>query len=185
MTTAAHQAPFQWLQALEQKFRAYGAGLPQQGEVEQSLWQGIGFRLQDTLMVSPLPEIKEVLYYPKILAKVPGAKPWVLGIANHQGILIPVVDLNACLEGSPLKRDGRSRLLIIEQAGVTSGLLVSEVLGIKYFPEEFRQTLDPQAEEQNKYSGFVKEQFELNEQFWMVFDMHKLSESRLFLDAAS
>jgi len=184
MTIAAHQAPFQWLQALEEQIRTYGTGLPQQNSVEQTLWQGIGFRLQDEWMVSPLSEIKEVLYYPKILAKVPGAKHWVLGIANHQGILIPVIDLSACIGGQPIKRDGRSRLLIISQTGITAGLLVSEVLGIKYFPDNLKNTLTAKPKDEN-YREFVQEYFELNKQLWLMFDMRKLSESRLFLNAAA
>jgi twitching motility protein PilI len=184
MTTSAHQAPFQWLQALEQQVRGYGAGLPQQNEVEQRLWQGVAFRLHDELMISPLPEIKEILYYPKTLAKVPGSKPWVLGIANHQGILIPVIDLSACLGGKDIKKDGRSRLLVIALSGITAGLLVNEVLGIKYFPEELKNKLTTQLKEKN-YQTFIQECFEINQQLWSIFDMRKLSESRLFLNAAS
>ena len=184
MTIAAHQAPFQWLQALEEKIKAYDIGLPQQNTVEQVPWQGIGFRLHNEWMVSPLPEIKEVLYYPKILAKVPGAKHWVLGIANHKGVLIPVIDLSACVGGKPIKRNGCSRLLIISQAGITAGLLVSEVLGIKYFPNNLKNTLTAKPEDKD-YREFVQEYFELNKRLWLVFDMHKLSESRLFLNAAA
>ena len=61
-------------------------------ESAQPEWQGIGFQLGGTRLVSPMGEVNEILKVPKITA-LPGVKSWLLGIANVRGRLMPIVDL--------------------------------------------------------------------------------------------
>jgi len=179
----AHEAPFQWLQALEQAAKENAKGLPRQ-EVVQTFWRGIAFRLGQAYLVAPLAEIREVIYCPKALAKVPGAKSWVNGIANIRGQLLPVVDLQACLGGQPIQLKKRNRMLIINQSGVSAGVLVDEVLGIKHFPEDSYHKDVPPGQEEQWLSQFIRGRFSEGADNWTVFDMLALSKSRLFLDAA-
>lgn len=178
----AQENPFQWLQALEQAARTQAKGLPRQEKI-QKIWHGIAFRVGNNKLVSPLTEIREVLHCPKVLAKVPGAKSWVRGIANIRGLLMPVIDLQACLGGSPIILESKSRLLIINQAGLSSSILVDEVMGIKHFLESTREKEVPENVElwcaPFARGGFVQEG-----ENWAVFDMFALSNSRVFLDAA-
>lgn len=180
---AAHEAPFQWLQTLEKNVKQHAKGLPRQ-EVVQKIWRGIAFRVGETRLISALNEIQEVLVCPTILAKVPGAKPWIRGIANVRGQLRPVVDLQACLGGNLSLIEGQTRLIIINQTGVSSGIIVDEVLGIKHFPEEQRNALDDSIKLPNMTSQFACDIFQADEHTWVVFDLMALSKSRLFLDAA-
>lgn len=178
---AAYEEPFTWLQELERLARERAKGLPRQEKVQQ-IWRGIAFSLGKIKLVSPLTEIREILYCPKVLAKVPGAKPWVKGIANIRGQLRPVLDLQACLGGKLTPLDPRTRLLIIDQAGVASGILVDEVLGIKHFQENER---NKNAVYQGEwFAPFARGSFIQEGESWIVFDMHALSKSRSFLDAS-
>jgi len=68
-------------------------------------------------------EIREILPYIGRLAKVPGAKSWVKGLANIRGILLPVIDLSGCLDGKPISIERHTRMLIINQAGISAGFL--------------------------------------------------------------
>lgn len=173
--------PFQWLQDIERRAKKLGRGLPRQEKVQQ-IWRGIAFRVAENALVTPIHEIREVLIFPSPLAKVPGAKLWVKGLANIRGLLLPVIDLRACLEGTSINLAKRTRILIINQAGITAGLVVDEVLGIKHFPEQLRD-LDTPCK-QAWLTPFARGLFAYEGTAWTVFDMHALAESETFLKAA-
>jgi twitching motility protein PilI len=179
MTT---QTPYQWLQDLERRAKQKSKGLPRPEKIQQ-IWRGIAYRLGETLLVSTINEIREVLYYPSPLAKVPGAKTWVKGLANVRGLLLPVMDLQACLEGTPITIDRPTRVLIINQAGITAGLVVDEVLGIKHFPEQLRDLETPC--QPVWVTAFARGLFSYEGSTWTVFDMRALAESDIFLKAAA
>ncbi len=181
MANTLAQSPYKWLQDLERRALLRAKGLPRYEKVEQ-IWRGIAFVLEETYLVTPLNEIREIIHYPGRLAKVPGAKSWVKGLANIRGLLLPVIDLKACLEGNPISINGRSRILIINQAGIDAGLLVDDVLGIKIFHEHHRD-LDTPCKEA-AYAPFARGLFTSDEFTWTVFDMPALAESDLFLNAA-
>lgn len=176
--------PFAWLQALDALAKQRARGLPRQ-EKSQKMWRGIAFYMDNNKLVAPITEIREVLVTPKTLAKVPGSKPWIKGIANVRGLLLPVVDLQACLGFTPLTLDNRSRMMILNQPGVSAGVLVEEVMGIKHFPEENR--LAQAKDVPSWYASFIRGAFLCAEadDTWAIFDMDALNQSRVFLDAAT
>jgi twitching motility protein PilI len=173
--------PFEWLQTVEALAKQKAVGLPSQKKIKR-YWRGIAFRVGETFFITPLDEVREVLHYPKIMAKVPGAKPWVQGIANIRGLLLPVIDLRACLDHTPTAISKQSRLLITNQSDISSGILVDEVLGIKDFLENHRN-LD-QRFGQAWFASFARGAFVEKNHHWVVFDMQALTKNRLFLDAA-
>src|SRR5581483_4275050 len=81
--------PFELLYALENRLRA--ARLDIAAGQTQS-WTGLGFRLGEHWLVAPREDVREVITLPKV-TRVPGAKPWLLGVANVRGNLLPVTDL--------------------------------------------------------------------------------------------
>src|SRR5690606_29439903 len=126
-TEHSNSAPFAILAALERQSHQRGAALPVEEE-GQPRWRGIGFRLDGQRFVAALEEVAEVLVCPR-LSPVPRTKAWVRGIANLRGSLLPVMDLGGFLGHAPTQLTRHSRILVIHQAGVHSGLLVDEVLG--------------------------------------------------------
>jgi len=175
--------PFIWLQNLEIMAQKKAKGIPRQEKI-QKMWRGIAFRLDEAKLIAPIKEIREILITPTHLARVPGAKPWIKGIANVRGLLLPVVDLQACLGHRPLVLDNKCRMMILNQPGVSSGVLVTEVLGIKHFPLENQLERTPFS--QPWYDHFVRGGFRGEQgDEWTIFDMDALSQSRQFLDAAS
>lgn len=181
MANTLAPSPFQWLQDLERHARQRAKGLPRHEKVEQ-IWRGIAFRLDETYLVTSLSEIREVIPYISQVAKVPGAKSWIKGLANIRGLLLPVIDLTACLEGKPITIESSTRMLIINQAGFSAGLLVDEVLGIKHFPEHLRDIDTPC--QVAWIAPFARGMFVYENISWIVFDMRVLTESDLFLNAA-
>jgi len=176
-------SPFQWLCDLDRRARQRAKGLPRREKI-QKIWRGIAFRLKDVLLVTSLDDINQVTNYKTDvteIARVPGAKAWIKGLANVRGVLLPVIDLQACLGASPIAIKNKTRLLSISQSGISAGLLVDEVLGIKYFPEDIR---DDAPCKQKWIAPFAKGSFTFEGSTWIVFDMDTLVKSDVFLKAA-
>ncbi|OYV76014.1 MAG: hypothetical protein B7Z66_10450 [Chromatiales bacterium 21-64-14] len=172
--------PFALLVDIERRSRANAAGLPRQTEVK-GVWVGIGFRLGAIHLLAPLGEVSEILTYPD-LARVPMAKPWVRGIANVRGNLLPIMDLQGYL-GGPLMPLGRSsRVLVVQYQGVFAGLLVDEVLGLKHFLKEEQSSALPEVEAALR--PYLSYAFRKEEEHWVVFSMYSLAETPQFLQVA-
>ncbi len=147
-----------------------------------NVWRGIGFAVGDRRLVTSMADISEVMHCPK-LARVPGAKEWLMGIANLRGTLLPVVNLHCFLRGQPVALNRDSRILVIEQNEILSGLAVEEVFGVKHFLEEQR-LLDATASE-NWLSPYVVGSFRVASETWEVFDVHTLIAAPAFMQVAA
>jgi twitching motility protein PilI len=184
MTKETTKTPIQILQDIEQRSRSNARGLPKQEEVLDE-WSGIGFRIGNQHLVVPLGEVLEILTYPR-LSKVPGAKSWVLGIANIRGNLLPVMDLSGFLGEQLTKLNKRSRVLVINNVvnnkDSYSGLLVDEVLGLRHFYEEEQTTQLPMSD--MSVLPYVDRAYKKGDKHWIVFSMHKLTQSDLFMQIA-
>lgn len=172
--------PVAILAEIEQRARANAPGLPQQEDIREQ-WSGIGFRLGEQWMLAPLDEVTELLTLPS-LTRVPGAKAWVLGIANVRGNLLPIMDLNGYLFGRRTVVGKRSRVLVINHRGVFAGLLVDDVTGLRHFEADSRLTERPDSDLETQ--PYLERGFELDGRAWPVFSMRKLAESPLFMQVA-
>lgn len=181
MSVATELQPFAVLREIESRSRENAFGLPQQVEVRKP-WSGIGFRIGEQRLVAGLGEIGEILIYPE-LTKVPGAQPWVKGIANVRGSLIPILDLKGFICGKNTELTRRSRVLIIERNENAAGLLVDEAMGMRYFFEE-EQTDDLPAGE-DLLHAFLKGAYRKNDIHWGIFDVGNLVEHPKFYEVAA
>lgn len=177
---AQSQTAFQLLLDIDQRCRSLAAGLPLQ-ETRQQGWSGIGFRMGERYYVAPMGEVDEILHEPRCAA-LPGVKPWVKGIANLRGRLLPIMDLYAFFghELSPLRK--QRRVLVIDHQDVFAGLLVDEVLGMQHFSERSLMPESPDDSEPN-IAPYIQGRF-LREQAWRVFSPRVLVQSPGFMDVA-
>jgi twitching motility protein PilI len=131
------------LAGLDARYRALGARLPDAAP-PVPVWAGVLFRVRDQSFLVPLEQIAEVLELPGDMTAVAGTKPWVLGVANNRGTLLPIFDLAALtLGGVPARRDS-DRVLVVRQDELPCGLVVSEAIGIRHF-ETTRRIGEPPA----------------------------------------
>ena len=140
---ALAERPFELLLELERRARAAIAareGAP----AEADEWVGIGFRLGAERFVTSRGDVREVLPIPEHVTRVPGAKPWLRGIANLRGQLLTVVDLKSFLGTGGAASDRQARILIVASREVPTGLIVDEVVGFRRFgSDDYRD--DPPA----------------------------------------
>lgn len=150
-------------------------------ETRLQSWSGIGFRIAEQWFVAPMQEVAEVLQEPR-LSRIPGVKPWVLGVANLRGRLLPVMDLCGYfgLAQSGLRK--QRRVLVLDHQEVFAGLLVDEVAGLQHFP---LRSLDLSVPSPLLAGAgpFVQGHFQ-RERCWGIFSPFALSQATGFLDVA-
>ena len=155
-------------------------GLPQRLDIKEA-WSGIGFRIGDFNLVAPLNQVTEILHYPK-LTIVPGTKPWVKGVADIRGTLLPVMDLNGYLGKKGSAIGTRTRILVIRYEDITVGLVVDEVLGLKHFSDEEKVTAVTKFDESLR--NYVKGAFRQKNIETLIFNMQALANHPNFFQVA-
>ena len=168
------------LKAIESRCCGVSSGLPHKQETG-SEWSGIAFRVANTRLVVPLGEVLEILEFPE-LTLVPMTRPWVRGMANIRGSLLPVIDLNGYLSGAETKSTNRTRVLVIDYNDVFTGLVVDEVLGIKHFMND--EFVSNEAIVDEVLGPYTQTGFQSGEQYWGLFSLHALAEMPQFLQVA-
>lgn len=175
------QHPILLLREIEQRSKAHAFTLPQQTQIETT-WDGVGFRIGEQVLTAPLDQVKEILTSAR-WTRVPGAKPWVKGVANVRGMLLPIMDLNGFLTGASSVFGRRSRILVIRNDGVDVGLIVDEVLGLQHFPADSAEVAPkPPAD---YLAPYLNGAFVHQGNRWPVFEMHRLLESPEFKQVAA
>lgn len=182
MAAVAETNPlFDILRDIEVRSRQRALGIPSQVVVRES-WSGIGFRVGDIRLVAEFGEISELLPYPS-LTRVPSALPWVMGLANIRGTLMPILDLGNYVDGNKTDIHRRSRVLVVSQDNVAAGLLVDEVFGLRHFYEEDQTEMFPQISQQ--LMGYLNGAYHQNGVYWGIFSMPQLCQDPVFREVAA
>jgi len=173
--------PFKLLMEMERRSRAAIAG--HAAEAVEQEWVGIGIRLSGERFVIDRQQTREVLTYPADITRVPGSKPWVAGLANVRGQLLPIYDLKAFLGGGVSVPDRATRVLVANHREVPAGLVVDEVLGFRRFEKrEHTAEWSPTILRCDRYlAGAYRHAGEV----WPVFDLNALLEHAQFQNVAA
>lgn len=181
LATLADQ-PFELLQELERRSRAAAAGQGSAGSLLEE-WVGIGFRVDDEHFVASRHQVREVLMMPETITRVPGAKRWMLGIANLRGHLLPLIDLKMLLGGGRTDIRRNTRVISVNHREIPAGLVVDEVLGFRRFVETER--VQDWAPTVLRCDSYLSSAYVRGADTWPVFNLHALIESKSFLQAAA
>jgi twitching motility protein PilI len=174
--------PFELLKELEKRSRAVTAGSVADAGVGRE-WVGVAFRMGGETFLVAREETREVLGYPTVVTRIPGAKSWVKGLANVRGQLLPMLDLRQFL-GSGATASGRNtRVVVVNHREIPAGLMVDEVLGFRRFAEaEFNAEAPPTV---IRCESYLAGAFRRGGEVWPVLSLKSLVESQSFLQAAS
>ncbi len=186
---ASVRDPFALLLEYESKSLAHVAGLPEQIDAP-GLWRGVGYRVGARRLASGFDEVVEILPMPPVTA-VPGAQPWMLGVANVRGNLLPIVDLKQFLEGErPVLHEGQ-RVLVVRQPGGDVAVVVDELYGQRSFVEaqqvdvEHAQARAEQPLADGRYAHFIDRAYRVDAGTWGVFSLDRLARTPEFRTAAA
>jgi len=174
--------PFELLKELERRSRSVTAGNAPEAAAGQE-WVGVAFRMGGETFLVAREETREVLGYPTVITRIPGAKNWVKGLANIRGQLLPMLDLRQFL-GSGSTTPGRNtRIVVANHREIPAGLIVDEVLGFRRFADpEFNPEPPPTV---IRCDSYLAGAFRRGGEVWPVLSLKSLIESQSFLQAAS
>ncbi|ODS24553.1 chemotaxis protein CheW [Candidatus Endobugula sertula] len=173
---------YRTLQALAAKSRFFAHQLPSETNIV-SQWSGIGFSLLGLHFVAPMEELVEMLEIPAY-TKLPGVHPWVKGVSNIRGRLLPLFDLAAFFLAELTGNKKHQRLLVLDNQQVYASIWVDSVFGIQYFPTDSKHP-DVPDHVPARMRGFVDGYYEANECQWIVFHLASLSQDAQFLRVAA
>src|ERR1700761_1882695 len=126
--------PFELLAELDRGGGAASAQVSQEGTAGRE-WVGVALRLAGDLFLVAREETREVLGIPASTTRVPGAKPWIRGLANVRGQLLPIIDLRQFLGSGVTPITRNTRIVVVNPREIPAGLIVDEVLGFRRFAE--------------------------------------------------
>lgn len=178
--------PFEILDDYERRSLAHVVGLPEQLDAP-GLWRGVGYRIGDKRLASGFDEVVEIMSMPQV-TPVPGSQPWLLGVANIRGNLLPIVDLKQFLEGERTVLHESQRVLIVRQPGGDVAVTIDELFGQRSFNESQQQTPETLAESplaQGRYTHFIDRAYRLADDSWGIFSLERLSRTPEFRQAAA
>jgi twitching motility protein PilI len=177
---ALRDRPFELLRELERRGRAIAGG--RQDAVGRE-WVGVAFRLGAETFLVAREETREVMALPSFLTRVPGARPWIRGLANVRGQLLPVIDLRQYLGSGTTQASRNVRVIVVNHRDFPAGLLVDEVLGFRRFADpEFQPEAPPTLVRCERYLAGA---FRRGGESWPVLSLKLLVENPVFLQAAS
>lgn len=180
-TTHAVTDPFAVLLDYERRSLAHEPGRPEQIEAAGH-WRGVGFRLGQRRLVVGFDEVVEIIPLPAA-TPVPGAAPWMLGVANVRGTLLPIVDLKQFMEDERTTLHEATRVLVVHQAGGNVAVLIDEMYGQRTFNDQ--DAIETDDLTASRFEGFIKQSYRVNELVWGVFDMALLTRTPEFRQAAA
>lgn len=144
-------------------------------------WSGVGFSLCGETVVAPMGEVVEILRLPRYTL-VPAVKPWMMGIANVRGKLLPIVDTEAFFGNKLAGHKSNYRVLVVETAQVYVGLVVSKVFGLQHFDASGFGAVEKPGD--IPFAGFVDSQVSADDSSWYRFSPVKLVTDSEFADAS-
>jgi twitching motility protein PilI len=172
--------PFKLLLEMERLAKAAVASR-QGGASEVEEWIGIGFRVGAESFVAARADVREVLPFPEQMTRIPGAKPWLRGIANIRGQLLTIVDLKAFLGGGRTQTDRQVRILHLASRELPTAVIVDEVLGFRRFAQDDYRKTPPATVircEQYLDGGYRR-----GSESWPLFNLRRLLEDENFSSA--
>ncbi|CAA0106248.1 Chemotaxis protein CheW [Zhongshania aliphaticivorans] len=173
---------FDYLQALAARCREEFTALPSARDNHVVTWSGVGFRVAGQHCVTAMDDIAEVLTEPAV-TRLPGVKPWVRGVANVRGRLLPLVDLSAYLNQAAATEQRQRRVLVIEKGEIYLGLIVDEVFGMQHFDAEtFRLEGELRVA---ALAPYIQGCYQYEQHQWVVFRPVQLIEDSNFYTVAA
>jgi len=174
--------PFELLKELEKRSRNMAAGSAPDTKAGHE-WVGVAFRMGGETFLVAREETREVLGNPAVVTRIPGAKPWVKGLANIRGQLLPMLDLRQFLGSGATTAGRNTRIVVVNHREIPAGLMVDEVLGFRRFAEsEFNSEPPPTV---IRCESYLAGAFRRGGEVWPVLSLKSLVESQSFLQAAS
>lgn len=137
------------------------------------------FRVGDVKFGIDIMKVREITRYQKT-SKIPGTPPFIEGVINLRGIIIPVVDLRKKFGLPPREPDKKTRIIVATILKKLAGLLVDEVIEVLRLPED---AVKPAPQLGETFSSeYLKGVCERGDDIIFIIDFDKLLSSKEQID---
>ena len=160
------------LQSLEliERLHAYDSVLPPAQEEDRTRWVGTCLGIAGAQVLIGEGELEEIIETPPV-TRIPGTKPWVLGVAAFKGGLLPVFSGDVLFRKRPYTGRVRDYCMVIKRPGVHFAITLSHVKRDLQFPVDER-ILDRQIDPD--FARYALGGFEHGGDLLPVLDIDKL-----------
>lgn len=142
----------------------------EQGTTRQEV-QLACFRLGSAIYALEIMRIKEIIR-PQKLTPIPKAPPFIEGVINLRGVVIPIVDLRKRFDLPTAVVDRKTRVIICALSGKIVGLVVDEVAEVRRYT---RQDIQPSPQFlQGQGAEFFHGICRRDEDLVMILNLEKL-----------
>jgi len=180
MKLNGHNNAFAKLLEYEKRSESFAPGMDSRSGPARE-WSGVTFGMGDSRLACNIDRIHEILPLPQS-TPVPGAKPWILGLANVRGSLLTIVDLNWFLTGVRSPITSSSRLLAAGLHKAPIGLLIDEIYGQRHFLDS--DAVRAELPENSALKRIVRKQHVFGAETWQELDLDQLFNMADFLNGA-
>jgi len=108
----------------------------------------------------------------KEITRVPNAPPYVEGVINLRGKVIPVVNLRSKFGLAAKENNEQTRIMIMDIQGITMGLVVDSVSEVLRIPSSTVEPTPPMASDIS--AEFIKGIAKVDERLIILLDMDRL-----------
>ena len=108
----------------------------------------------------------------KEITRVPNSPPYVEGVINLRGKVIPVVNLRSKFGLAAKENNEQTRIMIMDIQGITMGLVVDSVSEVLRIPSTTVEPTPPMAS--NISAEFIKGIAKVDERLIILLDMDRL-----------
>ncbi len=146
------------------------AGDSRSGGMSEIL-QLVTFRLGNEEYAVNILKVQEINRMREI-TRVPNTPPYVEGVINLRGKVIPVINLRSKFSLAERDSDTQSRIMIMDIQGITMGLVVDAVSEVLRIPGDIVESTPPMAA--NISTEFIKGIAKLEDRLIILLDMDML-----------
>lgn len=174
--------PITALQSLHLLERIYvrEAISPPEPEKTKMMWGGTSLSIAGVRLLVGEGDIDEIIETPTV-TKIPGTKPWVMGIATHKGSLLPIFSGDGFFHKTPYLGRPREYCMVVRRSGFNFGMTISAIERDLKFPIEQR---DMDCVVDSSLADLTLGGFYRNDNVLAVLDIDKLIADSDFLNAS-
>lgn len=177
----ANQA-FDALSSLSDKYANTARWLPEQEDIAPTR-KVVCFSLMGVNLAMALEELTEILELPPC-TRLPRVKPWVWGVANLRGRLLPVINFAEFLGGRLTSSRKLHRVLVVDLRGVFVGLVVDQVYGMRNLQVD-RFEREPGGGIPQMFAPYAEGGFCQQDDTWILLRPGKLQGDPRFMEVAA
>lgn len=141
------------------------------GRSESQLLQLVTFNLAQEEFGVDILRVQEIIRMLPI-TKVPNSPPFVEGVINLRGKVIPVIDMRKRFSLTQNAHDARTRIMVMELLGQVVGFVVDGVSEVLRIPASTVE--EPPAVVAGVGSEYIKGVGKLNDRLLILLDLDKL-----------